>query len=110
MKRIIYLAVSILALVAMTVSPALAADNDRERRCDIVERGDAAVCGNQLYFDEEYEDFDFDEFDYDEVDFYDFYDEDDDDDVEYIFVPYYYGYGDCGFDWDGPVTPADCLD
>ena len=43
------------------------------------------------------------------------------DDVEVIYVvdygfwypwyysfPYYYGYGDCGIDWDGPVTPEDC--
>jgi hypothetical protein len=26
------------------------------------------------------------------------------------FHPYWGWYGDCGFDWDGPVTPADCWD
>jgi hypothetical protein len=27
-----------------------------------------------------------------------------------IYYPYWGYYGDCGFDWDGPVTPADCWD
>jgi hypothetical protein len=26
------------------------------------------------------------------------------------FYPYWGWYGGCGFDWDGPVTPADCWD
>lgn len=26
------------------------------------------------------------------------------------FYPYWGSYDDCGFDWDGPVTPADCWD
>ena len=26
------------------------------------------------------------------------------------YYPYWGLYGDCGFDWDGPVTPADCWD
>jgi hypothetical protein len=24
------------------------------------------------------------------------------------YYPYWGSYGDCGFDWDGPVTPVDC--
>jgi hypothetical protein len=33
----------------------------------------------------------------------------DSDDFDSYF-PYWGSYGDCGFDWDGPVTPADCWD
>lgn len=43
---------------------------------------------------------------------YRFYNDFDD---TFIFYPYfyyfpYYYYNDCGYDWDGPVTPYDCFD
>lgn len=35
-------------------------------------------------------------------------------DDTFIFYPYFYYfpyyYNDCGYDWDGPVTPYDCFD
>ena len=42
----------------------------------------------------------------------------DDVDIRYVsdgddfdgYYPYWGWYGDCGFDWGGPVTPVDCWD
>ncbi len=88
MRRVLLLVVSILLVVSMAVSPALA--HDRDRDC------------------------------WDEDDF--FWRHDCDDDVEVVFVPFFFGFWNfhpdwgwfwadgCGFDWDGPVTPADCWD
>ncbi len=76
-------------MLATVAGPAIADNRDDCRRfhgdlyCE-VDRGDR-----------------FDRFDYDYsyYNFYPFY---------YNFYPYYYN--DCGFDWDGPVTPYDCFD
>ena len=89
MRRVMLLAVSILMVVSMAAFPALA--HDRDRDC------------------------------WDEDDF--FWRNNCNDEVEVVYVvdygfwypwyysfPYYYGYSDCGFDWDGPVTPEDCWD
>jgi hypothetical protein len=88
MRRVMLLAVSILIVMSMAVSPALAHDWDRD-------------C-------------------WDEDDF--FWRNDCNDEVEVVFVPVFVGFWNfdpswgwfwddgCGFDWDGPVTPADCWD
>ena len=89
MRRVLLLVVSILMVVSMAVSPALAHDRD----------GDC----------------------WDEDDFFWRHDCDDDE-VEVVYVPVFFGFWNfdpfwgwfwddgCGFDWDGPVTPADCWD
>ena len=89
MRRVMLLAVSVLTVMSIVVvSPALAHDRD----------GDC---------------WDEDEF---------FWHRDCGDDVEVVFVPVFFGFWNfdpfwgwfwddgCGFDWDGPVTPADCFD
>ena len=97
MRRVVLLAVSILMVVSMAASPALA--HDRDRDC----------------WDEDWAFWvcDRDRNDKDRHDF---------DDVEVVFVPVFFSFWNfdpfwgwfwddgCGFDWDGPVTPADCWD
>ena len=97
MRRVILLAVTILTVMSMTVSPAFA--HDRDRDC----------------WDEDWHFWacDRDNNDNNRHDF---------DDANVVFVPVFFGFwnfdpfwgwfwdNSCGFDWDGPVTPLDCWD
>ena len=88
MRRVMLLAVSILMVVSMAASPALAHDRDKD-------------CWDEDHF---------------------FWRNDCNDDVEVVYYPVFIGFWNfhpywgwfwddgCGFDWDGPVTPADCWD
>ncbi|HEX2244313.1 MAG TPA: hypothetical protein VHK27_13900 [Gammaproteobacteria bacterium] len=112
MKRITLIlgvAAVMAAMMVTLTAPAMADNNRQENRQDRQEnRQDNRFNNHHNWFDNDRDNVVI-RYDPDS----DFYSDDFDSFYPYWgwgFYPYWGSYDDCGFDWDGPVTPADCWD
>ncbi len=122
-KLVLGLVAVMAAMIVALAAPAMAKDNDGKGKNDRHLNGNNGNNGGNNHFDNRLDRIDnhhdnwFDNdrdniviryvsdsnFDSDDFDsFYPYW--------GWGFYPYWGSYDDCGFDWDGPVTPADCWD